>query len=242
MNVSGIRDQASDRLALVAEYLSDESLGPWLLVLDGTDNLEIPDVLRVRACIPSSPVGAVLVTTSNRKIAGKLEERAEDKYKEALKTTASSLGEGHPEVSRVMCHLATLYGIQGRRPEAQQLFQKTITLQRERPGPQHLDTLMTMHNYAVFVQGGNDENGVKSASEMLGHVLEQQDRVLGEDHIDTLRTASNLASGLWWSDKDEEASKLCKVVLSKQVETLGDKHPDTVATKKLMARIDGRGE
>jgi hypothetical protein len=79
-NVPGIRDSGSEKLALVTEYLSDEDLGPWLLVFDGVDSLETPDVMRLKECIPESPVGAVLVTTSNHKIAGKLKERDEDTF------------------------------------------------------------------------------------------------------------------------------------------------------------------
>jgi tetratricopeptide (TPR) repeat protein len=50
-------------------YLSEETQDSWLMVLDGLDDLDSKDMKHMKDCIPSSPLGAVLVTTCKRALA-----------------------------------------------------------------------------------------------------------------------------------------------------------------------------
>lgn len=177
------------------------------------------------------------------KIARSLELRkkykeAEVKYREAWEGTKNCLGEDHPEAARILCNLATVYSKQGRRSDAQDAFKEALSLQERRPGS-YADTLMTKHNYAVFIQGNNTEASLKEAGDLLRGVLHGQEAVLGSDHPDTLRTAGNLAGNLSARGEDKQALTMCRLVFPRQVETLGLDHYNTVATKKLMARIEG---
>lgn len=172
----------------------------------------------------------------NLELRGKFPE-AEAKYKEAWEGTKECLGESHPEASRILCSLATVYSKIGKRVEARDAFEKALSLQGEEPGPKHVDTLLTKHNYAIFLQREN----VEAAGEMLGRVLIEQEQIpgLGSGHPDTLRTASNLAGNYEVRGMGEKALELCRLVAPRQVESLGVEHPDTKATQVLMARIQG---
>lgn len=167
-----------------------------------------------------------------------MHEEAEAKYLEALTGTERRLGKGHPEVSRILCNLATVYGIQGKTKEAKETFEEVIKLQSRRPGVQHPEFLMTKHNFAVFLQG---QNNLDAADNMLRKVLEDQERILGSDHPDTLRTAINLAKNFWLKGEDETAIAICRLVLPRQVEAVPSDHADYKATKDLMAMIERTG-
>ncbi|KAH6678000.1 hypothetical protein B0J14DRAFT_635182 [Halenospora varia] len=81
LNVPGIRDSEQDKLALITSYLSeDDNIGSWLMVLDGADCLENSEAKQILDSLPSNDQGAVLITTSSRKIAVKLQERTEDTF------------------------------------------------------------------------------------------------------------------------------------------------------------------
>ena len=172
----------------------------------------------------------------NLELRGKFVE-AEAKYKAAWEGTKKCLGESHPEASRILCSLATVYSKIGKRAEARDSFEKALSLQGDEPGPQHADTLLTKHNYAIFLQREN----VEAAGEMLGGVLIEQEKIpgLGSGHPDTLRTASNLAGNYEVRGMGEKALELCRLVAPRQAESLGVEHPDTKATRLLMARIQG---
>lgn len=160
-------------------------------------------------------------------------QEAEQKYRESWKLAASSLGENHPEVSRTICNLATLCDVQGRREEAQELFGKALYFQQVCPGLEE-DTLMTKHNYAVFKLGEKNKKSLEEAENTLSQVLQQQDRLLGSDNLDTIRTASNLSNCLRLNQKYDASRKLSGIVLSKQTALLGGRHPDTLATRKIL--------
>src|SRR5271156_6192500 len=70
LKIQGIEDDKSDIKNLVKQRLSHESAGPWLMILDNADdeatwgrNSTLTEYL------PDSPMGSVLVTTRNRRVA-----------------------------------------------------------------------------------------------------------------------------------------------------------------------------
>jgi tetratricopeptide (TPR) repeat protein len=64
--------------------------------------------------------------------------------------------------------------------------------------------------------------------------LELQERILGEEHPETLKTRYNVALALYNQGKYNEALGIYKEVLNIQERVLGEKHPDTLWTRHDM--------
>ena len=71
--------------------------------------------------------------------------------------------------------------------------------------------------------------------------------MLGENHLDTLRTMGSLANTHCDQGKHRDAEVLYKQCLDKQKEVLGENHPSTLGTmnnlalvaSKLQAQVEG---
>jgi hypothetical protein len=68
-------------------------------------------------------------------------------------------------------------------------------------------------------------------------VLAAQKRVLGPEHPDTLRSASNLAIALCHQCKYAEAQPLCEATLEVQRRVLGPNHPHMLHTASLLDQM-----
>ncbi|KAI0895152.1 TPR-like protein [Annulohypoxylon nitens] len=78
LNIPGIDANGADILQLVKDRLSDEGMGPWLMIIDNADDMNMifrqPTAVEVSApalidYVPVSPNGSTLITTRNRKVA-----------------------------------------------------------------------------------------------------------------------------------------------------------------------------
>ncbi|KAK6706715.1 hypothetical protein SNK05_010594 [Fusarium graminearum] len=70
-------------------------------------------------------------------------------------------------------------------------------------------------------------------------VLEKRQRILGDEHPDTIRVMNNLAITLGNQGKLDEAASMMKEVLEKRQRILGDKHPDTISAMSNLANTLG---
>jgi hypothetical protein len=66
---------------------------------------------------------------------------------------------------------------------------------------------------------------------MEEEVLEKNRRILGDEHLDTLKAMHNLASTYWAQGKTAEAAAMEEEVLEKSRRILGDDHPDTLVAR-----------
>ena len=57
----------------------------------------------------------------------------------------------------------------------------------------------------------------------------------GDDHVDTLASASNLALNLWWLGEYPRARELDEDTLTRRRRVLGEDHPDTLASASQLA-------
>lgn len=173
----------------------------------------------------------VFKMAQNDELQGKLAQ-AETKYHEAHRGIQKSLGSFHPEASRILSALAALYAKQGKRQEAAEAFQQAMRLQHQDPGPDHPDSLLTAHNYAVFLQAESPE----AAGMLLEKVLREQSvsPVLGSDHPDTLKTASSLLRNYEVRGRLTDALELYSLLAPKQRQVFGDNHAETMAIGRLM--------
>jgi hypothetical protein len=92
--------------------------------------------------------------------------------------------------------------------------------------------LCAENNYAAALCA-HGEVGVAEA--ICRAVLQEQQRVCGEDHPDTITTAENLASCLYRQGKDEEAEAVFRAVLASLKRVHGETHPDTLNTVGTLA-------
>ncbi|KAM0458291.1 hypothetical protein ACHAPV_006102 [Trichoderma viride] len=78
LGIPGWEDEKADIKKLVQEYLSGDSAGQWLLVIDNADDINMwidqptPDSSRLIDCLPRSKYGSIIFTTRDKKAAVKL--------------------------------------------------------------------------------------------------------------------------------------------------------------------------
>jgi hypothetical protein len=78
---------------------------------------------------------------------------------------------------------------------------------------------------------------------MQKEVLEKRQRILGDEHPDTIIAMSNLASTLSEQGQLEEAAAMQKEVLEKRQQILGDEHPHKIiAMSNLDATLSDQGK
>ncbi|KAM0478578.1 hypothetical protein ACHAPX_005167 [Trichoderma viride] len=78
LGIPGWEDEKADIKKLVQDYLSGDSAGQWLLVIDNADDISMwidqptPDSSRLIDCLPRSKYGSIIFTTRDKKAAVKL--------------------------------------------------------------------------------------------------------------------------------------------------------------------------
>ncbi len=75
------------------------------------------------------------------------------------------------------------------------------------------------------------------AQPLLQRALETQRRVLGEESVETLATAHQLANLYWFDRKLDDAERLYIYVLDGRRRLFGAEHPDTLKTKFDLASV-----
>jgi len=103
-------------------------------------------------------------------------------------------------------------------------------------GPDHPETLATLHDLVWWRGRAGDAAGAATATEQ---VLAGFLRVLGPDHLNTLATRGTLA--YWRGDAGDAAGAATayEELLADQLRVLGPDHPDTLATRGSLARRRG---
>ena len=82
-----------------------------------------------------------------------------------------------------MCRLANAYQDAGRLSQALPLCEEIVKLETEHFGPEHIDTLVGMHNLAVaYLQAGHYQKAIQLAETTLALWR----KVLGPEHPFTL--------------------------------------------------------
>jgi tetratricopeptide (TPR) repeat protein len=83
----------------------------------------------------------------------------------------------------------------------------------------------------------------QEAAAMMKEVLEKRQRILGDEHPDTITAMSNLATTLQDQGELEAAAAMMREVLEKMQRILGDEHPDTItAMSNLAITLQAQGE
>ena len=90
----------------------------------------------------------------------------------------------------------------GKYAEAGQLFQKTLELERHVLGPDHSDTLQTVHAMGTLLK---KQKRYPEAEATFRQALAERQRSLGAYHPDTASSAYSLASVLALEGKRDDA-------------------------------------
>ncbi|WP_406206021.1 tetratricopeptide repeat protein [Kitasatospora sp. NBC_01560] len=88
----------------------------------------------------------------------------------------------------------------------------------------------------VIVAVGQGRSGDwHGASDQLRSILDEQTRILGAEHEDTLRSRQWLAHSLGGAGDPAEAARLLRLLLPDQLRLLGPDHKDTLRTRQFLA-------
>ena len=130
-----------------------------------------------------------------------------------------------------MNNLANGYWSTGQTDEAVRLWEQALDLQRTKLGPDHPDTLDTMHNLATgYRTVGRDDEAISS----LEKTIELRQAKLGFDHPKTLSSMHSLAISYSAAGRIEEAIGLYEESFKLKQAKLGPEDPDTLSSMKRL--------
>ncbi|MDW8264937.1 MAG: tetratricopeptide repeat protein [Gemmataceae bacterium] len=112
------------------------------------------------------------------------------------------------------------------------VLEKAWATRQAQLGPDHPDTLTSMHNLAV---GYQDAGQLDKALPLLEETLKLRKAQLGPDHPDTLTSMHNLASGYRATGQLDKALPLWEETLKLMKTKLGPDHPHTLASMNNLA-------
>jgi serine/threonine protein kinase len=139
-----------------------------------------------------------------------------------------------PELqAQLMFTMGAVYDNLGLYPRAQSLDQRAVDIRKTALGPEHPDTLRSVHNLADVL----DEQGhYAEAGKLYRETLAASTRVLGPEDRETLRLRIGLADVLIHTGRYAEAEKLNRETLDIDRRVLGPTHRDTLGTMNNLAR------
>ncbi|KAF2101634.1 hypothetical protein NA57DRAFT_35802 [Rhizodiscina lignyota] len=146
------------------------------------------------------------------------------------------IGDGKMDIaglSWALNNLGTLFSIQGKLAEAEEMYIRAIQDCEDALGPKHKCTLDTVNNLAILYE---KQGKLAEVEEMYIRVLQGcKEEALGPKHISTLKTVSNLA--VLYSDQGKlaEADEMYMQALQGKEEALGPKHISTLKTVSNLA-------
>jgi tetratricopeptide (TPR) repeat protein len=202
---------------------------------------------------------------------------AEQMQREVLDAKRRVFGEEHAETLGSANNLATALSKRGQHAKAEQILREVCAAVRQTLGAEHPKSLMAAYNLAASIaeqekakQEWHDERllaasiadqeiakqewhdatvKAKQGVQMLREVLVVQQRVLGAEHPDTLRSTQYLAETLIAFHKFAEAEELFQQALANSRSMLGSEHPDTLEraerlrdVRRLRAKQESRAK
>jgi len=124
-------------------------------------------------------------------------------------------------------NVGTCLASDGRYKEAEKLLVQVMETKKQMLGPEHSDTLTSMHNLASTY---SNQGRWKEAEELSMQVMETQKQVLGPEHPSTLTSMANLAYTLKQLGKIPDALTLIKKCADLRNKVLGSYHSDAISS------------
>jgi serine/threonine-protein kinase len=152
-------------------------------------------------------------------------------------TRVSQLGDQPAVQARMLDALGTVYERLGQYPQADELLERALELQRAVLGSSHPDVAATLDHLGVVRR----RTGRYADSERLHlEALAVRRASYGEEHMLVAETLSNIAFLLPYLGRDQEASDLYARILAMRRRLLGPDHPDLATTLISLASMRRR--
>ncbi len=148
-------------------------------------------------------------------------ERAEPRYREALRVFRSSLGR-HPKVAYLLNDLGNTLANLNQPEEAEQLLREALDLRREMLGSSHPRVATSLNNLASLIK---KQGRYEEAEQMLREVVEIRKAKLEPGHRDLGLGYNNLGAVLLNQGKSQEAEAYLKRAEAILKNALGPEHP-----------------
>lgn len=153
---------------------------------------------------------------------------------ESLAVAERVFGENHPNVSRALNLLATLYLAQSRMDDAERYLLRSLAIRRHARGPQHPRVATVLNNLGAFeFRRRNLDRSLAYFEEALAVRQAQPE----PDERAILTTLSNIAALQNQLGKFAAAEASLIQIAERQRKTLGDRHPDVARTLSNLATI-----
>jgi serine/threonine protein kinase len=154
----------------------------------------------------------------------------------ALPTVEHSFTDQPLTEARLRMTMGTSFLYLGEAQLAAEQFERARTLYTAHQGPNHPNTLSSMHGLACsYVDLGRSLD----ACALHQDTLALRKATLGAEHPDTLRSMHSLATAIYHAGRAGEARKLYEETLALRKATLGPEHPDTLYTMNNLAFMYG---
>ena len=164
----------------------------------------------------------------------------------ALAIRMKALGPDHADTATALYDMAlvqtrrgmycesTYYHNTAYNDEALKLFEQALAIRMQALGPDHVDTVDTMHNMAmVHGRTGNHDEALRLFEQALAIAI----KAFGPDHANTAQTLNNIAVVHKSTGNHDEALKLYERALAIQMKALGPDHAATLGTTYNMAGL-----
>ena len=158
------------------------------------------------------------------------------KVREALDRAAEKVGDRFKDQplteAAVRDVIGSTYRGVGDAAKAVLHLERALQLRKPLLGPEHPDTLASMHNLAIAY---HDQGKMAEAEALQAQTLEIRKRVLGAEHPDTLMSMNRLGNVYLDQGKPAEAVALHAQNLEIRKRVLGAEHPDTLMSTNNLA-------
>jgi serine/threonine protein kinase len=126
--------------------------------------------------------------------------------------------------------------------KAEEHLNRAIALRRTYLGPEHPDTLASLHELTRMFHGRTwgDKERQKEIAALAQQVVEARRRVLGPDHPDTVKSLEVLALILNKAGRPDEGLALFQQTNDAQLRRWGPEHPNTLLSLNGLALAHGR--
>jgi serine/threonine-protein kinase len=152
-------------------------------------------------------------------------------------TRVSELGDQPAVQARMLDALGTVYERLGQYPQADELLERALQLQRALLGSSHPDVAATLDHLGVVRR----RTGRYADSERFHlEALAIRRATFGEEHALVAETLSNIAFLMPYLGRDQEASDLYARILAMRRRLLGPDHPDLATTLISLASMRRR--
>jgi tetratricopeptide (TPR) repeat protein/predicted Ser/Thr protein kinase len=167
-------------------------------------------------------------------------DEAEGHLRRSLDMVRAEHGDASLNTLRAQNDLGEVLLARGRVPDAAPLLESTHAGRIAALGPDHPDSLVSLHNLALL----RDAQARLPDAESLGtELVERRVRALGADADGTLRSRANLADVQRQLGKRDDALRNLDAVVAVRLARLGPEHPETMSARQsraLILRVSGR--